>query len=83
MKDLKLKRIPKDEVDIECAKRQHAPYILTCVCECGNKLGIDYSDDYLMYPNAGETSVENFYCDECGEEPKFKLKFDVVLSIVK
>jgi len=68
---------------IEGEKRQHAPYVLTWICECGDRWDIDLSKErYLSSPVFGEKAHVYTECDTCGHEPELVVVPEIVLTLV-
>lgn len=66
MKNLLLENVG---VGTELAKRTHLEDVkIKRVCDCGEELEKDLSNDYLSYPVVGYPETLNFYCDKCEKD---------------
>lgn len=73
------------EIDV---KRFYIPFKVTIICEgCGEEVTRDFGDDYISYPQLGDSFEEYIYHweksngEECDTETLVKLKLDLNLSI--
>lgn len=58
----------KENHDLEGAKRQRIPAVITWLCpECGEERETDLSEKYLSYPKWGEPMKLRVFCMDCDE----------------
>lgn len=67
-------------------KRQYMPYVLEWKCAgCGVDCKIDFTDDYLSYPDltGKKPYIFSGYCGECDHETPIALKLSLSMELAK
>jgi len=74
----------KPTFEIEDGKRFHIPgAVLHGKCpKCKSDVKIDFSDDYLSYPDTNTPFAFSCYCRECSHEWKVTMQLNVELVLV-
>lgn len=69
---------------VEGEKRQHIPYVLKAICECGELITINLAkDNHISYALFGNSLNKVYYlCDHCGKDYVYFLKLKIIAELV-